>query len=399
MIHIWLPNPQAQLRVWQDSTQSWHITENWQAVRNFIALQHVNKDKVACLYFPSMYLLKIQPKLNNSQLKALGDTGRQYLFEEVSISPVDDLQVKIQPNSANNETTQLFALHASDREQWLNTANLAGVKIVALLPDFTLLPTPPSPPNAKNNQNSAVFYQDFATKLINYGTNNQANGMAINQLAITLSKLPQLEYLYLTGDIEAQTIAQLQSLPNLQYQTLEAIPNPVKDPSQHFFNFSGIKKDSFLDSYTKTILFICLGVLILQFSIDGLRWYHYQKAEKQAKNLLKEQYQQWFPNENFNPRLNIQRQLSGKLINQQEQNQTNVLTVLNNIQPLLRQNQIIAKQLNYQNNQIQLQLTTNHVDNFNRLVQSLNAQGINAKLGNVNANPNQGAIADVQISL
>lgn len=396
MIHIWLPSPQSQLRVWQDSTQSWHITENWQTVRNFIELLPSNKDKVACLYFPSMFMLKIQPKLNNNQLKALGDTGQRYLFEDVSIGSVEDLQVKVQ----QGEELQLFAIHASDREQWLNTANLAGVKIVALLPDFTLLPSPPSQTTNPKNNNSAVFYQDFATQLLNFSTKTVPNGMAINQLTITLSKLPHLTSIYLTGDIEQSTITQLQNLPNVQFQTLEAIPTPVSDPIQHFFNFSGVKKDTLLDSYTKTILSVLGVALLCHFTADGLRWYYYQKAEKQAKTILKEQYQQWFPNETFNPKLNIQRQLSGKLINQQGQNQPNILTTLSSIQPILQQNQITAKQLHYQNNQIQLQLVAPNADSLNRLVQALTTQGMNAKLGTVSPNANQqGTIANVQISL
>ena len=63
MIHIWLPNSQAGLRVWQATTQTWQTADNWQEVATLASLTSKNKAKTACLYFPSVHLLKLQPEL------------------------------------------------------------------------------------------------------------------------------------------------------------------------------------------------------------------------------------------------------------------------------------------------------------------------------------------------
>lgn len=387
MIHIWLPTQHAALRLWQQTTQTWQTADDWQTLATLANLQTTQSAKLqACLYFPSVSLLTIQPTLSASQLNALGDTGRRYLFEDISIGSVEDLQVKIQPAVSNSELPALFGLHAADIHSWINAASLAGIEIVALLPDFLLLPTIDNRIDTSMNTRaipttSAVYYQDADTQLLKLHT---YHGMAVSFLPLVLTKLPMLETLYLTGFHDETVIQQLASMPNLSVESSELLPTPIKDPVRHFFNFATIKGKTTLAPYAKVIALVSVCALLTAFMVDALRWYYYNQAQKQAATLLAQQYAQWFPNEPLSSKLTLQRQLSGKLTTQQSAT-PNVLQTLSSIQPILQQYQLTAKQLNFQNNHLQLQLLSSSNDSLNKAVNDMVNKGIKAKLGSVDA--------------
>lgn len=399
MIHIWLPTQHAALRLWQQTTQTWQTADDWQTLATLANLQTTQSVKLqACLYFPSVSLLTIQPTLSASQLNALGDTGRRYLFEDISIGSVEDLQVKIQPTASNSELPALFGLHAADIHSWINAASLAGIEIVALLPDFLLLPTidtridtrMDTSTNTKARDSrvvettpitSAVYYQDADTQLLKMHT---YHGMAVSFLPLVLTKLPMLETLYLTGFHDETVAQQLASMPNLSIESSELLPTPIKDPVRHFFNFATIKGKTTLAPYAKVIALVTVCALLTAFVVDALRWYYYNQAQKQAATLLAQQYAQWFPNEPLSSKLTLQRQLSGKLTTQQSAT-PNVLQTLSSIQPVLQQYQLTAKQLNFQNNHLQLQLLSSNADSLNKAVNDMVNKGIKAKLGSVDA--------------
>ncbi len=387
MIHIWLPTQHAALRLWQQTTQTWQTADNWQTLATLANLQTTQSAKLqACLYFPSVSLLTIQPTLSASQLNTLGDTGRRYLFEDISIGSVEDLQVKIQPTATNSELPALFGLHAADIHSWINAASLAGIEIVALLPDFLLLPTIDTRIDTSMNTRaisttSAVYYQDADTQLLKLNT---YHGMAVSFLPLVLTKLPMLETLYLTGFHDETVAQQLASMPNLSIASSELLPTPIKDPVRHFFNFATIKGKTTLAPYAKVIALVSVCALLTAFVVDALRWYYYNQAQKQASTLLAQQYAQWFPNEPLSSKLTLQRQLSGKLTTQQSAT-PNVLQTLSSIQPVLQQYQLTAKQLNFQNNHLQLQLLSSSADSLNKAVNDMVNKGIKAKLGSVDA--------------
>ena len=400
MIHIWLPTQHAALRLWQQTTQTWQTADDWQTLATLANLQTTQSAKLqACLYFPSVNLLTIQPNLSTSQLNALGDTGRRYLFEDISIGSVEDLQVKIQPTVSNSELPALFGLHAADIHSWINAASLAGIELVALVPDFLLLPTidtridtrVDTSINTSTNKRTAetrvtpttsgVYYQDADTQLLKLHT---YHGMAVSFLPLVLTKLPMLETLYLTGFHDETVAQQLASMPNLSIESSELLPTPIKDPVRHFFNFATIKGKTTLAPYAKVIALVSVCALLTAFVVDALRWYYYNQAQKQAATLLAQQYAQWFPNEPLNSKLTLQRQLSGKLTTQQSAT-PNVLQTLSSIQPVLQQYQLTAKQLNFQNNHLQLQLLSSSADSLNKAVNDMVNKGIKAKLGSVDA--------------
>ncbi len=383
MIHIWLPTQHAALRLWQQTTQTWQTADDWQTLATLANLQTTQSAKLqACLYFPSVNLLTIQPTLSASQLNALGDTGRRYLFEDISIGSVEDLQVKIQPTAIHSELPALFGLHAADIHSWINAASLAGIEIVALLPDFLLLPTIDVRIDTRAiPTTSAVYYQDADTQLLKLHT---YHGMAVSFLPLVLTKLPMLETLYLTGFHDETVAQQLTSMPNLSIASSELLPTPIKDPVRHFFNFATVKGKTMLAPYAKVIALVTVCALLTAFVVDALRWYYYNQAQKQAATLLAQQYAQWFPNEPLSSKLTLQRQLSGKLTTQQSATPS-VLQTLSSIQPVLQQYQLTAKQLNFQNNHLQLQLLSSSADSLNKAVNDMVNEGIKAKLGSVDA--------------
>jgi len=398
VIHIWLPTQHAALRLWQQTTQTWQTADDWQTLATLANLQTTQSAKLqACLYFPSVNLLTIQPTLTASQLNALGDTGRRYLFEDISIGSVEDLQVKIQPAVTNSELPALFGLHAADIHSWINAASLAGIEIIALLPDFLLLPTIDTRIDTKMDTRiatstntratetrattSAVYYQDADTQLLKLHT---YHGMAVSFLPLVLTKLPMLETLYLMGFHDETVAQQLASMPNLSIASSELLPTPIKDPVRHFFNFATIKGKTTLAPYAKVITLVTICALLTAFVVDALRWYYYNQAQKQAATLLAQQYAQWFPNEPLSSKLTLQRQLSGKLTTQQSATPS-VLQTLSSIQPVLQQYQLTAKQLNFQNNHLQLQLLSSSADSLNKAVNDMVNKGIKAKLGSVDA--------------
>lgn len=383
MIHIWLPTQHAALRLWQQTTQTWQTADDWQTLATLANLQTTQSAKLqACLYFPSVSLLTIQPTLTASQLNALGDTGRRYLFEDISIGSVEDLQVKIQPTATNSELPALFGLHAADIHSWINAASLAGIEIVAVVPDFLLLPTIDTIMNTRAiPTTSAVYYQDADTQLLKLHT---YHGMAVSFLPLVLTKLPMLETLYLTGFHDETVAQQLANIPNLSIESSELLPTPIKDPVRHFFNFATIKGKTTLAPYAKVIALVTICALLTAFVVDALRWYYYNQAQKQAATLLAQQYAQWFPNEPLSSKLTLQRQLSGKLTTQQSAT-PNLIQTLSSIQPVLQQYQLTAKQLNFQNNHLQLQLLSSSADSLNKAVNDMVNKGIKAKLGSVDA--------------
>lgn len=395
MIHIWLSNPHSPLRLWQETSQSWQNAENWQEMATLVNLQNT-KDKTTCLYFPSMYLLHTDVDLNASQLKALGENGRRYLFEEMSIGSVDDLQVKIQNNH------QLFALHHTDAETWTQSASLAGLNIVALLPDFLLLNADDIADNSKTDENSpksAIYYQDQMTQFLRC---QNGFGCAVTDIGLACQQLSQtknaFDKLYLTGLISHQSMQSLSLIDYISPQTAKNLPIPVITPTRHALNFAIVKQTTKIPPYVKVIGMVAVFAIVLTMMIDILRIYHYQQATHATKEKIKNQYNDWFPNERFNPSLTIERQLAGKLIANQNSQNANLLSVLSSVRPVLQQYQVTAKQLNFQNNRIELQLIGRNHNDLNQLVQTLNAQGVQAKLGNVSQN-GESAIATVDILL
>ena len=122
MLHVWLRAQHSPLAVWQADTQQWQMIDSWQQLYDTYGAHNSahnnahknNSDKTLCLYFPSSYVLQVDTALNAAQLKQLGNVGKQYLFEETSLTSVEQLVIRQISQVANSQ--HLYALAQSDIE-------------------------------------------------------------------------------------------------------------------------------------------------------------------------------------------------------------------------------------------------------------------------------------------
>lgn len=406
MLHVWLPAQHTQLLVWQDKPQQWQAYQNWQKISDEYGKQSV------CLYFPSRHVLQVTSELSVAQMRQLGDAGRQYLFEDIALSAVEQLQVR-QLDVANQH--YLYALASTEIKQWQDSAALAGMTMAMLLPDFVLLPTP------ETGTGEITLYQDDDTSLVRL---SQANGMAVSYLPLLIESL-------LVGSTQpdkpnkinkSQAISEQQSLSdivllksindaldnheradkvitqindvandedfrqllmekNIHLAISSDYPMPIES-NRHPLNFVMRNKQQKLSPYLTTTILVAIMALLVQLVADAVGDYRYKKAVDATNVAINAQYQAWFPNERLNSRTKLQAQLQPKLANANGTEDVG-MTLLSRLMPMIKQANLAAQSLNLDDGNVRLKLIAdnrNHLDGF---VQELNQQGISATLGSI----------------
>lgn len=416
MLHVWLPAQHTQLLVWQDKPQQWQAYQNWQKISDEYGKQSV------CLYFPSRHVLQVTSELSVAQMRQLGDAGRQYLFEDIALSAVEQLQVR-QLDVANQH--YLYALASTEIKQWQDSAALAGMTMAMLLPDFVLLPTP------ETGTGEITLYQDDDTSLVRL---SQANGMAVSYLPLLIESLlvgsPAINES--TNDStqpdkpnkinKSQAISEQQSLSdivllksindaldnheradkvitqindvandedfrqllmekNIHLAISSDYPMPIES-NRHPLNFVMRNKQQKLSPYLTTTILVAIMALLVQLVADAVGDYRYKKAVDATNVAINAQYQAWFPNERLNSRTKLQAQLQPKLANANGTEDVG-MTLLSRLMPMIKQANLAAQSLNLDDGNVRLKLIAdnrNHLDGF---VQELNQQGISATLGSI----------------
>ena len=94
MLHVWLRAQHSRLAVWHEDVQQWQMVDGWQQLQTIYGNYKSNSQKALCLYFPSSHALQVDTALNAAQLKQLGNGGKQYLFEETSLTPIEQLNIR-----------------------------------------------------------------------------------------------------------------------------------------------------------------------------------------------------------------------------------------------------------------------------------------------------------------
>ncbi len=391
MLHVWLRAQYSPLAVWHADIKQWQSVDGWQQLHDVYS---IHGHKTLCLYFPSRHMLQVDTALNSTQLKQLGSSGKQYLFEETSLTPVEQLAVR-QIHYASNH--YLYALSQSDIETWQQSATLAGLSITALLPDFLLLPVP-----EEGAGQQVVLYQDEQTMLLRQSIHQ---GMAVNYLPLIFERLPHLSAVGMLpsiveihnsvdlqkpmpsaviNNIAAQTSAFI-SEHQLLLSTLSAIPTPVETPERHALNFFVKSSDSQLSPYLRVAMMVALSALVLQIATDGLQWYRYNEATAATKVVVTEQYQSWFPNEPLSPRTKLQVQLQPKL-RSDSQAPASHMAILARISPLIKQSSLQAQALVMQPTALSFTLIAPDRGSLDQFATTLAAQGLTASLERVNSN-------------
>ncbi|WP_350558472.1 type II secretion system protein GspL [Psychrobacter sp. CAL346-MNA-CIBAN-0220] len=409
MLHVWLRAQHSPLAVWHADTKQWQIVDSWQQLHDIYSSYKTNSSKTLCLYFPTSHILQVDTELNSAQLKQLGNIGKQYLFEETSLTSVEQLSVR-QISNANRH--YLYALAQSDIETWQQSVGLAGLTIQALLPDFLLLPIP-----EEGAGQQVVLYQDEYTALLRQ---SKHQGLAVSYLPLIFERLPQLsEVCVLTAigpSIVPSTIGapvadsidselsseqiRAQSIPaitNISVETaalvaehqllltmLSSTPVPIETPERHALNFFVKATNSQLSPYLRVAMMVALSALMLQMATDGVQWYRYSEAATATQTEVAAQYQSWFPDERLNARTKLQTQLQPKLRND-SQAPASHMAVLARISPLIKQSSLQAQALIMQPTALSFTLIAPNRDTLDQFTSTLNAQGLTADLERVNS--------------
>ena len=391
MLHVWLRAQHSPLAVWHEDIQQWQTVDGWQQLQAIYGNYKTNAQKTLCLYFPSSHILQVDTELNATQLKQLGNSGKQYLFEETSLTPVEQLAIR-QISEADNH--QLYALAQSDIESWQQSAKLAGMSITALLPDFLLLPTPD-----EGAGQQVTLYQDEQTMLLRQSLRQ---GMAVSYLPLIFERFPHLSEVNILPPITAlddlskptnssmstsfmAKTAALVADHQLLLTTLTTPPKPVDSPERHALNFFIKSTDSKLSPYLRVAAMVALSALVLQMATDGLQWYQYSKATVATKAEIAAQYQAWFPNEPLSSRTKLQVQLQPKL-RSDSQAPASHMAALTRISPLIKQSSLRAQALVMQPSALSFTLIAPDRNSLDKFTSTLVAQGLNAKLAQVNSN-------------
>ncbi|MGA6100704.1 type II secretion system protein GspL [Psychrobacter pocilloporae] len=405
MLHVWLRAQHSPLAVWREDVQQWQTVDGWQQLQTLYGHHKSNGQKAICLYLPSSHVLQVDTAFNNAQLKQLGNSGKQYLFEETSLTPVEQLVIR---QLSHTDTTQLYALAQSDIEAWQQSAQLVGMNIVALLPDFLLLP----PPEEGAGQ-QVTLYQDEQTLLLRQSLRQ---GMAVSYLPLIFERFPHLSEVMLLTSIEANSLAISDSATNemdsmgindipatsattssmaqtkaliadhqLLLTSLPTTPAPIDNPERHALNFFIKSTDSQLSPYLRVAMMVALSALVLQMATDGVQWYQYNEATAATKTEIAAQYQSWFTDEPLSTRTKLQVQLQPKLLSD-SQAPASHMAALSKISPLIKQSSLRAQMLVMQPFALSFTLIAPDRGSLDQFTSTLVAQGLNAKLAQVSSN-------------
>lgn len=440
MITLWMPTlfdaigsnnqqpNQSNHHVYVYQNQPADSQDPWQGYVNLAAVAKAYPNADVCLYVPSTSLLQLSKWISTKQSKQLGETGLRYLFEEMTLTPVEQLQVKIY---SVGDMQQLYALPQTQIEQWQYATELVGLKLVAVLPDYLLLPIP------ETGQRTAYLYFDKQTLLMR---RSASHGSAVGYLPLIAQQWTDNQPHTTSTNESSQTAnhdlnavnnednSSTNSIPSLEIESLKSVYvissanlrpfdhddaakhitsnfgwyeginhlmrhgidvhhsqanlTPVAQPTRHPLNFYHIKRPSILSPYLKTVAAVATVALTLQLMVDALQIHQYNTAISATQTAIREQYQTWYPNERLNERTQLQTQLSPKLITTDTQN-TGTQLKMQQISTLIRQSNVTVSMLNMQAEQLQMTLIANNRQSLDSLVANLQQAGINARLGSV----------------
>lgn len=388
MIHVWLRSQHSPLLLWQPSAKSWQPYQDWQQLGESV------KDASVCLYFPSQHVQQISSELSAAQLKQLGLSGKQYLFEETSLTPPEQLSIREIDAPA---AYLLFATAQSDMAAWQHSAELGGFTLTALLPDYLLLPVPEDGAGQQ-----LMLYQDEYTSIVRQ---SEALGMSVSYLPLLVERFAHLNEICVLSEVSgalsealvetgideqpkvgpslSQSSLAEQIAPHIIISPLSLVPTPLNAPLRHPLNFY-VKPASFrVSPYLKVTMMVLLAALVFQLSADALQAYRYKQATAATKLATKAQYDAWFPNEPLSATNKLAVQLKPKLAATTHTSSEH-LSLLTRIAPLIKQSQLVAHSLVIEPRSLSFTVVAGNRVALDKFASTLMAQGIEANLGSIN---------------
>ncbi len=366
MLYLWMPEANGD---WY-----WSRGEQWMqatSLEQLIQELQLDKGMEAVVFFPSREVQLLEQRLTKSQYKQLGPTGIRYLLEEYIISSIDQMKVFSHFQSPDQVIVLGIAQHAVTTMQ--HSLSLLPLKIIALLPDYLLLPTPTVDHVVIANIHGRLLVRE--TEYV---------GNSVDDLALTLELL------------DAEKTILYSQLSDLQFESLAATTTAERRQSfdyvftvnkrfkQHPFNVLPKQKDKDQkwSGYWKASAVLFLVLLLTQFSYDVLRWVKLKKLGDETAIMALDQYRSWFGQTRSVNEHNLKEQFSKKLEQSQNAN-TQALQLISRVGPILMQQRIVANRVVYDGTGLNMDLVGQSSETLQALVKQLNQQGFKAKLGNI----------------
>ena len=378
MLYLWIPEANG---VWQWSDgEFWKSADTLEQLIQEIQGQHGLE---ATVFFPSRHVQILQQSMSKAQYKKMGQEAIKYLLEEYVILPVDAM--KVLHHFQQPDQLSVLGIANSTVETMQHVLNLLPVKVEALLPDFLVLPVP---------EEKQRVLAELAGRLL--VRESEYVGYSVDDLSLYLDYQPK-DVNYKVSNLND---AQLRSLEAVvthdQVESFQYSLSQLKKAKQHPFNvLPKAKADTPVSGYWKACAAVFLGILVLQFSYDAVRWYQYKKIANQTASQAIDQFKYWFGQNYPVNEQNIKSQFEGQMRLSQVAN-TQAFDLISRVGPVLMQNQIIAQRVSYDTSSLNMDLQANSSDALSTLTRQLTQQGFKVELGNVQAN-GAGAIGSVRI--
>lgn len=378
MLYLWMPEANG---AW-----FWSTGENWLQASSLEQLIHdlqPHQGEETVVFFSSRHIQILQQQITKAHVKQLGADGIKYLMEEYVTMPIDHMRVVHHFESPDQLT--ILAVAQNLVETWQHALNLLPIKLVALLPDFLIVPEP-----EQNKVNLVHLHGQILVR------ENRYKGMVIDDLEVYL-EFQAADTFYHYSNLTAQ---QLDLLANVSTaETREPFDyqfQKIQKSKQHPFNvLPKAKNESKVSGYWKACVAAFIAVLIVQLSYDALRWYKLKKLANQTATQAVDQYKYWFGANSRVTEQNIKSMFESQL-RMSQSGDTTALNLLSRVGPILMQRQIVAQQISYSASSLSMSLKANSANDLQNLTQQLNQQGFKAELGNVQAD-GAGAIGMVKV--
>lgn len=365
MLHLWMPEANG---VWQ-----WSIGGNWFETSSLDELLQAIQPyhgTEATVFFPSRDIQIIQQTLAKPQFTKLGADGIKYLLEEFVVLPIDAMKVVHYFKNPD----QVFVMGVANQtlQTLLHALALIPVKIIALLPDFLILPVPPL---------DHIVIANFSGRLL--VRESEYKGNSLDDLSVYLD-FQNKEQKYQVSNLTASQTQTLFALVTKdQADVFDYQFEPIKKTKSHPWNvLPKSKHEASISGYWKVCAAVILGIVIVQFSYDALRWFKLKTAADQTSVQAIQQYKKWFGANNRVTEQNIRGQFESQLRSSQTAD-LSAIRLLSQIGPVLMQNQIIADQVNYQELTLNMTLKAKNAESLQNFSQQLNQQGLKTELGNI----------------
>lgn len=365
MLYLWTPEANG---VWQ-----WSDGECWKQSSNLEQLIQDLKEhhgKEATVFFPSRDAQIIQQSFSKAQYKKLGADGVKYLLEEYVILPLD--LMKVLHHFQNPEQLTVFGIANAKVETLQHALTLIPVNVTALLPDFLLLPEPKAGQTVLANINGHLLVRE-----------NEFLGKTVDDLSLFLD-YQQTQPLYQITNLTAEQMNSLQAVVTVeQIESFHYEVPVIKKPKQHPFNvLPKAKNQQGVSGYWKACAAVLIGLLVVQFSYDAVRWHQNKKVANAMAVQAVDQFKYWFGQSYPVTEQTLKSQFEAQL-RQSQTGSTQALSLLSRVGPLLMQQQITANRVSYDASALNMELKAGSAELLQTLIQQLNQQGFKAELGNI----------------